>query len=236
MDQSLIQKIREDPLYKEAFEAFKNGDNKKGTELLYQMQKNSSVMQDVEQHYKDNDDTINENLKQSGFIMVNKNEQIPDGYHRNTFSEKTCITTQPKDLLEWKNIITEIIYDNDSVYEDHYTFEFTTLNMLYNIKKDHEKPFVGKIISSSPLIPTLNKFKKNSLYLIMDRLFIQLESVDYSVTDILEGIKNTKHLKDITLEHKNKEYNNDEIKLLKKMFKESSWERLKFEGYFELCR
>ena len=223
-----INNLRNSKLYQEAFSAFKSGDSKKGYELLHTLSK-SNEFDPIKKHYEDNSEIINSELKSKGIIMVNKEEQLPDGYHRNSFSDKTCITTQGKDLPEWSSIKAEILYDGKSVYEYHYTLKYTTLGMLHNIKKEHSNDFTGMIETQSSFEHTLNKFKKNSLYLIMDNLCVKLSNVDYSVLMILNGISDTECLKNVSIEHIDRVYSDDDVRQLKHFFKKSELERLKLE-------
>src|SRR5205085_10917646 len=129
-----ISKIQDHPLYKEAFTAFAAGDNQRGMELMHQLQ-NSDIMEDVNKQKNE------EVLKKSGIVMIDKDQDVPEGYCKNSFSPKTCITTQQKDLPEWKDVNAKVMYTGKSVYEDHYVMRFTTMNTLYNIKKEHPDSF-----------------------------------------------------------------------------------------------
>lgn len=234
----VIDDVLNSPLYKQAFEAFKSGDQKKGRELLYQLQK-SDKMAEIEKFYKGNDTQIDGKLKSQGFGMISKNQPIPKGYNRNSFSEKTCISTQQKDLPEWENISAIVEYKEEQVYEDHYALEFTTMNMLYSIRKDNPEPFIAKIKSSASSTNTLGKLNKNCLHMIIDTLYVELSDVDYSVIEIINFFINPKkheYLKEVIITHSDRSYSVDEIKQLKLLFNKSSWERLKFNGNFELNR
>jgi hypothetical protein len=224
-----MDNLRNSKLYQDAFLAFKSGDSKKGHELLGTLAK-SNEFEPIKKHYEDNSEIINSELKSKGIVMINKNEPIPDGYHRNTFTDKTCITTQEKDLPEWSTIKAEVIYNGQSVYEDHYALRYTTQGMLYGIKKEHSHDFVGIIESQSSPEHTLSKFKKNSLYLIIDDLNIELSNVEYSVFVILNGISDNEYLKNVSVEHLDKIYSDEEIKQIKQLFKKSKLDSLKL-GY-----
>jgi hypothetical protein len=191
--------IRKDPLYQKALSAFSSGDQQKGMELLNQLNE-STQMDEIKNFYKTNEADRTEYFKKSGIIMIGRDDQIPDGYSKNTYSDKTCISSQPKDKPEWKNCVAEVLYQGKSVYEDHYMLEFTTMNMLYGIKKKNPESFIGNIITSIDVKNTLEKFKKNSLYLLIDRLNVKMDCTDQQCCcDLLKGLKNIKTLRDINI-------------------------------------
>lgn len=211
-----IENLRNSELYQKALEAFKSGDTKKGHELLNRLS-NSSEFIPIKEHYEKNSNIINSELNSMGIINIDINDPIPEGYNHNSFTAKTCITTQKKDLPEWKDITAKVMYENKSVYEDHYTFRLTTMQALYDIKNKHPNSFKGIIKSSSSIENTLGKFMKNSLYLIIDELDIELSNVSYCVVDILEKLSDLEYLKEINISHIDRKYSNDEIKKLKQL-------------------
>lgn len=233
-DPQLIREIKNKPQYKEALKAFSSGDNERGQELLNQLLSSES-MKKVNKFYDDNKDNHKEHLKQQSIIMIDKNEPIPDGYSRNSFTDKTCITTQQRDLSEWKNITAIVMYENKSVYEDHYIMRFTTENALYDIKKKNPKSFIGIIVSSNSVEHTINKFKKNSLYLLIDSINIELRDVDYSVLDLLQKLLDIAPLTEITIKH-TRDYSKHELITIKKLFGSTSWTRLNFIDHFDLSK
>jgi hypothetical protein len=227
----IIDKLTKDALYKEASSAFAQGDNKKGIELLSKLGSDSEKMKDLKDFYKQNDTKIKSNLKDVGLTIIDKNEPIPEGYNRNSFTDKTCITTQPKDLPEWKDITAVVRYNNEIVYEDHYTIKLTTMCALNDIKSKHSGAFVGEIITSSDIKNTVQKFKKNSLYLIINELNITLSNITFDVLDLLIKFLDIESLDDVNVIHNDKIYDNDEKKKLKIFFMKTKWKQLKINTY-----
>ena len=238
---SVIDELKSHPLYQEAFAAFKSGDQKKGMELMHQLQQDPKIMNKVNKFCND-DNKFQQYAEKAGQTLISKDQPIPVGYNRNSFSEKTCITTQQKDLPEWEGITAVVEYDNREVYEDYYMMDFTTKNMLYTIRKNNPGHFVGKIKSQHPIKNTIGKFKKNSLHRIINKLYIELEKIEYSVIEILTFFMNQEiheHLTEITILHLDKDYDENEIKNIKKLFKKVHWTRLKFKNKkveFELTK
>ncbi|VBB17741.1 hypothetical protein YASMINEVIRUS_204 [Yasminevirus sp. GU-2018] len=223
---NIYDKVRSHPLYQEAFKAFKEGDQKKGMELMYKLQKEQELMSEISEHTSKMDPSA------VGVVMIKKDQPIPEGYNRNTFTEQTCITTQQKDLPEWKTIIARILYDDKEVYEDHYALEFTEKNAMYTIKRDNPGSFACIVVSSSNAKATLAKLRKNALHRIIDSLSVTLSNVTYSSGDILESFVNStyhEHLRDIKVIHADRDYTPDEIKILRQMFRSTKWQRFVFE-------
>jgi hypothetical protein len=231
-----LDKIRDHPLYKKSFEAFKNGDHETGIKLLNILQNDDNANKDIKNFYEENDKKIKNELKNAGFIMIDKDEEIPDGYNRNSFSDKTCISTQKKDLPAWKDITSVIKYEDKIVYEDHYTTLFTTNCMLSDIKNKHPGSFIGYIITSSSIKDTINKFRKNSLYLIIDTLNIQVSNISYSIIDLLNNFLDIDTLLTVTIVHKDKIYDATEKKLIRSFFSKTKWDTLKITEQFEFTK
>lgn len=233
MSADLTNKIRSHPLYQEAFKAFSAGNKKLGMELMYKLQRDTELMSDISSSTQTNTKI------DSPYVLILKDQPIPDDYNRNTFSEKTCITTQQRNLPEWKDIVTTVEYDGNSVYEDRYMFDFTEKQMLYNIKKDNPKQFIGKITSHSEINQTLSKLKKNLLFDLIDVLYVDLSQVSYSVIDVLKRFINHTYLYEIHINHSDRNYQDDEIRLLKQIFKSSKLANLHFRSSnvsFELTK
>jgi hypothetical protein len=229
----IISDLKNNPLYKEAYNAFVKGDNKKGKELLNKLQ-NSDAMKDVHKFYDENDSEVKQNLQKKGIIMIDKQEPIPEGYNRNSYSPKTCITTQQQDLPEWKNSISLIKYDGEVVYEDHYAMRFTTMNMLYDIKTKNPKDFIGEITINDSIDYAIAKFKKNSLYLIISKLNLTINN-NHSVLDTLPHFFDVDSLESINIQT-DRQYNNIERNTIKKLFLRTKWCRLNINNQFTFER
>lgn len=223
MSKNIYDKIRSHPLYREAFEAFNSGDKTKGMDLMYKLQKEQELIEEISNHRTFDPTSV-------GVVMISKDKPIPDGYCRNTFSDKTCITTQQKDLPEWREIVAVVEYDGKEVYEDHYSMEFTEKNMLFGIKKDNPKKFQGRIITHSNKKHSLDKFMKNSLHRIIDELYIELSDVTYTADEILNMFVNHEHLRDVVVKHTGRAYTPEEIKTVKAIFSLTKWYNLRFES------
>jgi len=231
MNADLTKRIQSHPLYREAFTAFSSGNKQLGMELMYKLQRDTDLMNDITSQTNVNSD--------SPYTLISKDQPIPDGYNRNTFSEKTCITTQQRDLPEWNTIISIVEYDGKSVYEDRYLFEFTEKQMLYNIKKDNPKQFIGKISSHADIVHTYSKMKKNLLFELIDVLNIDLSQVTYSVIELLKHFINHSYLNEIQIRHLDRAYQNNEIKIIKDMFKTGKLSNFHFQSNnvaFELTK
>ncbi len=220
-DKETTDKLRSHPLYQEALQCFRNGNNERGMELLREVQKTDSFDEAFKQ-FESKSQANDEMIKNAGIVMIDKTEPMPEGYDRNTFTDKTNITLQPKNKPAWNNIEAKITYKDKIVYEDYCSFEFLTMNMLFGFKKDYAEPFYGKIVTSSDAKTTMEKFKKNCLCRIMDHLSIELVNVNYSVREMLEQFGDCKYLKDIVIIH-NKEYDDNELKAIKKLFAKTNW-------------
>jgi hypothetical protein len=230
-NKEVLNELKKNPLYIKAFQAFQLNDHKTGMELLNQLQ-STEHMKKIKDFYEKNDENINKELLKAGIINIDKDDPIPKGYNRNTFTKKTCITSQQKDLPEWENITAIVLYDEKVVYEDHYILRFTTENALFDLQKKYTKPFIGKIITDANVKNTMDKFKKNSLYLIIETLNIELY-VSYSVLNIFKELIDIKTLKNINVIHKDKIYNEEEKKLIKRFFIKSKWHNLNIQDQFE---
>jgi hypothetical protein len=223
--EKLDQDIRQDPLYKEALKAFKSGHHQRGRALLAEMEDNHVLMQKIKDYYDTNFSTFVQN---SGIQMVAKDEPIPQGYHRNSFSDKTILTTQEPDLPQYVNILAIVEHNGEAVYEDHWLMKLTTQNMLYSIRNKHPGSFIGKIESRESFKLTTTKFKKNALFEIVDTLYINLLQVSYSLIEILVLFTDQstyEYLSDVSASHLDREYSVDEIKDFKTMFKRTNWQR-----------
>jgi hypothetical protein len=232
-----MDEIKSMPLYKEAFKAFSAGDHARGKELMNQLIKDTECLKKVNTYTEQNKEKFDELNKKFNIINIKKNEPIPQGYNRNTYSDVTCITQQQQDLPEWVDIVTAVEYKGELVYEDHYTFEFTADNILYGIKKSNPEPYIGRIKSQSSLEHTLDKMNKNMLFKIISSLHVTLEDVNYNVINILNIFSNSKvynYLEEVYVNHFDRVYSVDEVKNIKKLFKKSLWKKITFVGKFSL--
>jgi hypothetical protein len=221
-DEKYIDDLKNSDMYKSALECFKNGNSKKGHELLSQLSK-STEFEPIKKFYNDNDDKITRGLRDLGIINLGKNDVIPAGYCRNSFTDKTCITTQQKDLPEWKNIIAEVIHNNKSVYEDHYLLKMTTISCLMQIKRENPGEFIGKMVVSNENIDNvISKFSKNSLSLIIDRLEITILD-NFDVPILLSRFADLEYLQIVVLNYQNLECNDEMIRKIKLLFIKSNW-------------
>lgn len=222
---NLTERIKSHPLYQKAFVAFSEGNKQLGMKLMYELQRDTDLMNYIKSQTENTTPSCD-------YVMITKEQSIPKGYNRNTFSEKTCITTQQCDLPEWSDIITTVEYDDKTVYEDCYLFEFTESQMLYNIKKDNPKQFVGKIISDSDIVidHIFGKMQKNVLFKLIDVLHVDLTNTSFSVVDLLKKFVNHSYLKEIRITHVDSYYVDTEIKILKDLFKTSRWTDLNFQS------
>jgi len=255
VDTSFMENIQNHPLYEEALKAHSLGDSKKFQELMDQFYNDPNIKQYVDSSIKERSGDIKQMFKDQGFTVISKDEPLPEGYNRNSFSPTTCINVQQRDLPEWKEIIAQVEfiptshisnlsnssseYKTEIVYEDHEMIDQTSDVMLNSICKKYTGIYTGRIKSSSTPIHTLNKFKKNMLSLIINKLFITLENVNYSVIEVLKFFENNKtykKLEEIIIEHSDKEYNLNEIKDIKKLFAKTSWNRIKFANKFEITK
>lgn len=221
----LIEEIKSHPLYDSTADAFRRGDFKLANDMLKKLCLTSDPIKAAKEYYQTNKDTFEKSIERLGIVIINKDQPIPEPYIRNTFSEKTCITTQKLNPPEWKDITANIIYEDKQVYEDHYPFKTSTENNVYTIKSLHTKPFIGEIVSNSEAKHTVDKFKKNSLYLIISTLHITLSS-KYSVLDILDKLTDIKSLTEVVVNHNEKQYTQDELDDLTSFFRKTKWSSL----------
>ena len=236
---SNMDNIRKHPIYQEALKAFSNGDDKKGRELISKLHKDPEITKNIDEHMDKNQGNIDKTCKDAGIILIKKDQEMPEGYTRNSYSNHTCISTQQKDLPEWKEIVARVEYEGKAVYEDHYMFNLTSENIIYQTRQEHTQPFTCIIKSFDMPVNILNKLKKNMLHMAIDKLCICLKNVHYSVIELLLFFVNHKtheYLKEVIVEHFDREYDLNEIKNLKLLFKKTKWERLQLVGKFELIK
>jgi len=134
------------------------------------MEENKELMKNI----KDNVDSQYgpEFMKKNS--IISKDEPFPEGYNRNSFSDTTCLTTQTCDLPKWEDIIATVEHKGQLVYEDHFILAFTSQSRLYSVRRKNPGPFIGRVKLYSRVEHTFGKIKKNTLFLILDTLYVDL--------------------------------------------------------------
>jgi hypothetical protein len=204
--------IIRNPLFKEAIRSIKNNEIERGTILLaklismgYAETKNIDAKSRLERK---------KIMSAFGFTAIYADEEIPEGYERCSFTEPTILELQQKNKPSWGDITTEIWHDRKLVFEDQYSMQFASESELIKIATEHKGHFSGRINTGGSVEDTIEKFKKNVLYLLVQSLQVTIYA-NWNVRELLEKLLDLDNLHEVYVTQGSIQY---DLKNIKKFF------------------